>query len=389
MYLEKIRLENTGPIEKINYALPFDDNGRPKPVIFVGCNGAGKSILLGHIVSTVLLLKQIVFDDIEIEKSTVYKVRSPQYIKYGKAHSLAKLAFSNDFNQSEIQMNVSKKHFKDEHKYEPQYEKWKDIPEDESSHHYDNFYKGKNELEELLRKTSFLFFPPNRFEDPAWLNTFNLLNKPTYQHISKMRNISNRKIINYSPLRENQNWLLDLIYDHQVFEATTPGSATNIQNEIKSILSKILQEKPPLTWNLGTRMDRTICITGRNKKTLSNNLFSLSTGQTLILNVLLSLVKDFDLLSNGTLPHLSDIKGIVVIDEVDLHLHADFQYSILPELIALFPCVQFILTSHSPLFLLGLKEKLGHHHVFFPYSLLRKKLLFQLFYIKIPVFSLF
>jgi len=39
-----------------------------------------------------------------------------------------------------------------------------------------------------------------------------------------------------------------------------------------------------------------------------------------------------------------------------LHLHIDFQKNILPELITLFPKVQFIITTHSPFFIMGLHE---------------------------------
>ena len=72
----------------------------------------------------------------------------------------------------------------------------------------------------------------------------------------------------------------------------------------------------------------------------------------------LTIIRDFDL-SKGDFSSLTEIKGIVVIDEVDLHLHAKFQHTLLPELITLFPKVQFILTSHSPLFLIGLNKRLG------------------------------
>lgn len=56
---------------------------------------------------------------------------------------------------------------------------------------------------------------------------------------------------------------------------------------------------------------------------------------------------------------LSTIDGIVLIDEVDAHLHVELQYDALPRLIALFPKIQFILTTHSPLVLLGLEKLLG------------------------------
>ena len=56
---------------------------------------------------------------------------------------------------------------------------------------------------------------------------------------------------------------------------------------------------------------------------------------------------------------LTDITGIVVIDEVDVQCHVDLQYRVIPRLIALFPKVQFIMTSHSPLFLLGMERQFG------------------------------
>ena len=48
-----------------------------------------------------------------------------------------------------------------------------------------------------------------------------------------------------------------------------------------------------------------------------------------------------------------------MIDEVDLHLHAVHQYEVLPSLVKIFPKVQFIVTTHSPLFVLGMQREFG------------------------------
>lgn len=48
----------------------------------------------------------------------------------------------------------------------------------------------------------------------------------------------------------------------------------------------------------------------------------------------------------------SEIKGIVLIDEIDAHLHLSIQRKVLPMLISTFPKIQFIITTHSP-FVLG------------------------------------
>ena len=43
-----------------------------------------------------------------------------------------------------------------------------------------------------------------------------------------------------------------------------------------------------------------------------------------------------------------DLEGLVLIDEIESHLHVDLQKKIVPILTQLFPNIQFILTTHSP-----------------------------------------
>lgn len=46
-----------------------------------------------------------------------------------------------------------------------------------------------------------------------------------------------------------------------------------------------------------------------------------------------------------------DLEGIVLIDEIETHLHVELQKQIVPILTELFPNIQFILTTHSPFIL--------------------------------------
>ena len=66
------------------------------------------------------------------------------------------------------------------------------------------------------------------------------------------------------------------------------------------------------------------------------------------------LIRQADKNSTGT--SLDKIAGIVLIDEVDKHLHIKLQKEILPALFVLFPNVQFIVSSHSPFLTMGLAE---------------------------------
>jgi predicted ATP-binding protein involved in virulence len=43
-----------------------------------------------------------------------------------------------------------------------------------------------------------------------------------------------------------------------------------------------------------------------------------------------------------------DLEGVVLIDEIETHLHVDLQKRIMPFLINFFPKIQFIITTHSP-----------------------------------------
>ena len=51
-------------------------------------------------------------------------------------------------------------------------------------------------------------------------------------------------------------------------------------------------------------------------------------------------------------PHLSnapkETKGIVLIDEIEMHLHPKWQQTVIPNLQEAFPKIQFIITTHSP-----------------------------------------
>ena len=47
--------------------------------------------------------------------------------------------------------------------------------------------------------------------------------------------------------------------------------------------------------------------------------------------------------------------GVILIDEIDLHLHPNWQRRVVNDLKRAFPCVQFIVTSHSPFIVQSLK----------------------------------
>ena len=54
---------------------------------------------------------------------------------------------------------------------------------------------------------------------------------------------------------------------------------------------------------------------------------------------------------------LNETPGIVMIDEVDMHLHPKWQWNIIKALKKTFPRVQFIVTTHSPIVVASCKDE--------------------------------
>lgn len=377
MQIKKIELENYGSIENLSHEFAFSEDGRPKPTIFVGQNGAGKSLFLSHILNAMMSARSMAFTDGEMEKGTVYKFRSPSYIMHGKEFYRSRTEFENDFWQTEFQLSRTRQVFEEEFGYSSVDPVWNSIPQDQPSYLNSNFALRTPELTRQLEQNVLLYFPPSRFEEPAWLNRENLINAAKYGAYQPIQGRSNRSIIGHSPLRDNQNWLLDVIYDAFAVERRTQnvqvslngqdvtiptliapvGPATQIRMAVEQFFKTLLQKEGAIRWMVGARGRRSITINLDGKPFVSN-VFALSTGQTALLNIFLTIIRDCDL-SASPFVSLDEVRGLVVVDEIDLHLHSDLQHNVLPELIALFPNVQFVMTTHSPLFILGLERKLG------------------------------
>ena len=81
----------------------------------------------------------------------------------------------------------------------------------------------------------------------------------------------------------------------------------------------------------------------------------LSAGYQSLLWMIMDLAYRVCLLNPG-LQEMSQIKGIVLIDEIDMHLHPKWQWNIIKALQTTFPKVQFIVATHSPMVISSAKQ---------------------------------
>lgn len=377
MYLKNIVIKNIGPIEELSIEFPFHKDGNPKPIIFVGENGSGKTILLSHIVNFFMSLKSIGFENNELNTGRVFKVRSPEYIKSGKEFYYTKISLQDqNFYLIEWQLRNIKNEFKKEENPNEYYEDeaFDLMKGNESSSFFSSFQNQKDEITALFNQNCCIYFPSNRFEDPAWLNTEDWLHAPVFEDPEKEFRRTKRKIIQQKPLIDIKNWLMDLLFDQNIYERTMvpitfpdgreeigwiysdEGRNKIIRDQISDFLNKLfdIDGDEKLRLGFGNKYSRNITIMEGSKVKVPN-IFNLSTGELCLLDIFAGIIRDYDL--TGTeLKTIQDIKGVVVIDEIDLHLHTKLQSKILPKLIQLFPKIQFIITTHSPIFLLGMEK---------------------------------
>ncbi len=334
-------------------------------------------MLLSHIVNGLVSAKDMVYPETpEVEIDRVYKLRSSRYIKSGKQYYFGKVEFDKKILIQEMRLRGKKQQYTEIPKEISETDAqiaWNKMEHTKSDLYDSNFHNDKDKISDLITKNCILYFPFNRFEEPVWLNKYNLKTKPQYTDSQRITGYTNRRIINYSPLQDNQNWLFDVIYDRGVFENIIVnknnigapaflgyhGPITNIYLIALQIVHKIIRQNEDVMFGLGGRHSRILSVQSESGQ-LMLNIFQLSSGETSLINLFLSILRDFDL-SGVSFSNSADIRGIVVVDEIDLHLHAIHQSVVLPELIKMFPKIQFIITTHSPLFVLGMEQIFGEN----------------------------
>lgn len=377
MYLKHIHIENFGPLERIDFDMPFSGGGEdaaPIPLVLVGKNGAGKTVFIAQVVDALIEIQKKVYDNIVFRQGLAepfFMILGGTNIKIGKESSLTFATFSNGISYVAHSGDVNK--INDFSTLKSNYRFLARLSSDNSK--YLDFMgsngcsqETKDALEQCFSNDIYSFFPASRTEPPFWLNNHSLINlNEGFSFVGNIRGNNEKNILCETIFNENVKWLFDVLVDSNVSpeytlsvpEFSDPFAKEKRKNrsllrEVEKIFSIILSNKIKLVAALRHAKDRRLLIVDADKKNvLIDNLAKLSLGQKILLNIFLTIVKYGD---NGELDDFRKLKGIVTIDEIDSHLHIEFQKNILPQLIRLFPGIQFVVTTHSPFFIMGMTE---------------------------------
>ncbi|MEH1901161.1 MAG: AAA family ATPase [Nostoc sp.] len=379
MYIKNLQIQNYGPIDNISLNLEFNNNSYPiPPLIFLGKNGTGKTLLLSFIVDGLIELKRSKYGNLqEVEENQFFKIGKKNYIKASKDFSYVNIDFETYgkiLSYTELVTTLSPSAFNSNYSSKAFFNF--DVNENMFQEH--GFYKKTspiNEVRETLENNIFLYFLPTRYEKPAWLGNSA---KIDFQFSEKIVGVSNRNIVKNNVLKKIEAWILNLLLDQAIYEkriqpTITPlgseqlwlgysGKNTDTLELINKLLTIIYKVKYKnieyVRLGVSEKNQRNIAIVikieNENEINISPSFSHLYSGEIMLLALFASILEEYDYINNTQAHDTSKISGIVLIDEIDLHLHIELQKEILPQLLKLFPKIQFIITTHSPFFILGL-----------------------------------
>ncbi|EAK4079321.1 hypothetical protein CJ283_08085, partial [Campylobacter jejuni] len=349
MYLEKIIIKNISAIKNLEFTASFTEEGNPKPIIIVGENGSGKTTLLSSIIDSFYEISSELFSNVAKMENTnrkFYKINGVPNLSFNKDKGFTIIKYKSKNIEKPIEyidyINCNTDDVKEFCSFNL---------ETKSGKQTTQFYG--NSIEKLQREwhtQAHYYQPANRYEEPFWKNpNFDDSFKETKKYINKY----DKELEIVTSLEKNYSYIMDIILDMLLYK-------NNKDNLLWNIINKILQEikqNETFIFGIGFRNSNSRIGIYKDKKLFLNNINQLSLGELTLLNLFVNIVRHTDL-SNESIDKL---EGIVVIDEIDVHLHSDLQSKVLPSLIKLFPKIQFIVTTHSPLFVLGVQKEFSNN----------------------------
>lgn len=372
-YLEKIIIYNNAPFE--NLQLDLSQTGIN---VLTGLNGRGKTTIMSFVVDALIELSKKAFANEYADKPhAYYRISSSIFSLNTKKPSLVYIRFS--YNEEKIDYtNIRGILNSDEYTNIIQienpivYSEFAAILNNAGNVKYCKVSSNKR-TEEIF--TSFItpYFPSYRYEVPGYLNDV-YAKHVDFSHKADYSGYLPNKIEIISSLDEITNWIMDVVLDWMVSKQEQNihlpdgrvvkidvTAEKNIWDNLNQIVTELFKEKSNgkfLRFGIGVRNNSgqrlSIVTNDERKDVFAPNISVISAGEASIIGMFAEIIRQADKLHTN-IP-LAEIEGIVLIDEIDKHLHIKLQNQALPQLMNLFPKIQFVITSHSPFLNMGLAE---------------------------------
>lgn len=352
MYLETIQLINRAPLENIK--IDFLQKGVN---VLSAINGKGKTTILSYIVDAFYEMTRPHYENsYEGVERKLYRVSSHLDVLNRSDVSIVYLRFrSNDekIDYIDCRGSLSKELYDqfiildDKIPFATIEKKLKDNNNVKFAHKIE-----KKKVLSIFGNNLMTYFPAYRYEQPGYLNDPYKV-KLRYKTDANFSGYLRNPIEVITGMDDIVNWFMDVVLDGQLYK--DDKKVQYLRNSLNQILRNVLRSKlnDNIRFGLGRRTDggARVSVTNLDGNVIYPSIFSISSGEAAALCIFGELLRQAD-----NIRKLNDIPGIVLIDEVDKHLHIKLQKEILPTLFNLFPNIQFIVSSHSPFLSMGLAE---------------------------------
>lgn len=355
-YLEKAIFINRAPFEHLE--LDLKEKGIN---VLSAINGKGKTTILSYIVDSFYELARRSFsNEFNGVENSYYRYSSP--LNDMKARELSVVFFrfrkdSQTWDYIDVRNLCSKEQYdsivpgnkiafndiKNTLTKEKNIKKWSEEAKKES-------------IVQLFSNNLMTYFPAYRYEDPGYLTDPYKI-ELSFKKDLEMNGYLPNTIEVVSDLHNLANWLMDLVLDYHLYKSR---ESIQLREKFNHILSNTLSSKihggcrigigPRI--NSGSRVSIVQDKPNEEIEEIYPTIFNISSGEAAMLCLFGEMLHQADKIGK-----LLDVTGIVLIDEVDKHLHIKLQKEVLPNLFNLFPNIQFIVSSHSPFLSMGLANE--------------------------------
>ena len=376
-YLAKAIIVNRAPFIRLD--LDFKEKGIS---VLSAANGKGKTTILSHIVDAFYELAKLFYNnEFEGVKNKYYRVSSSIFSMEQGLPSIVYFRFIDDgrhLDYIDVRGKCTQDYYNKQITINDKI-KFSEISgkmQNQTNIKYWNIDLNNNRIvESIFSRNLVTYFPSYRYEMPSYLNNpFQF--KLEYNLDAHFAGYLSNPIEVITGIRQIANWLMDVVLDWEIYKQTQEVQLPDgkkqtfditpeciLWNNINRILRETLSSKKiggNIRFGIGKRNNAgsRLAIVSQNDQekliTVAPNIFCLSSGELSILCCFGELLRQADNIIPNIFLH--DVQGIVLIDEVDKHLHIKLQKEILPKLFNLFPKVQFIVSSHSPFLNMGLAD---------------------------------
>lgn len=159
---------------------------------------------------------------------------------------------------------------------------------------------------------------------------------------------------NFENSEKVRNRNFDLLNPH--LQAVRHAISTFLSILMDSPLKNVRTQQTDIVGGVTYLFDVKTTVLVIDKGTTTLQIEQLSSGEQTVLLLVCDIVRRLTL-ANPQLHNPLDGKGIVMIDEIDIHLHPTWQRKIVEALKQTFPNIQFIVTTHSPLIIQEMKHE--------------------------------